>query len=688
MTDPEKICSDCGAAITTDAAEGLCAACLLQQAAWESTPGPTDFVEIEAVQKAFPQLEILERIGRGGMGTVFKARQPKLDRFVALKILSSELAAKPTFAERFAREGKLLARLNHPNIVAVYDFGESGGFYFLLMEYVDGVNLRQAMREEKFTPEQAIGIVPKICDALQYAHDEGVLHRDIKPENILLDTKGRVKIADFGIGRFNTHKEPGVERTRATPGHGDGNLTQTGQILGTPSYMAPEQLDDPNTVDHRADIYSLGVVFYELLTGELPRGRFPLPSEITPVGADVDRIVLKALQKERDKRQQSAEELKTETQNAASRIHSGERENEPPEKPNWELAAGKLKERQSITNRIILLSAVLIATWIGLLSTASACGWFPSEPYPLVIEIGLIVAIIGHVVLIRRHWLKLKNLDANFMQSDHHKNPEPPSMNPTIPPPPKRPRRGCFGCLGLLTIGALVGMLVFVVSLALFPSINVDPNGVRIAGIHGDFLNISPDGIRINPSPRTGTNMIALPLIFVVFLALVVGVVALVFVLVKQAGASNELRTPAMPTKFCTHCGAEQVEGAYACPKCGFATRQKRNYCFNCGVQTDPEQILCVKCGASLAQSPLAAVPGLGGRKDKLVTGLFALLLGWIGVHKFYLESWGWGIVYVLLSWTGIPFIAGVIEGILFLTMDEQTFDQRYNQTQPAPFRW
>ncbi len=335
MTSP--VCPQCGTPLDSAASDKPCPACLLEWAAKTgSQPDPTDSPDLETVQAAFPQLEILEKIGRGGMGTVFKARQPQLDRLVALKILSSKLAEKPTFADRFAREGKLLARLNHPNVVAVYDFGESDGFYFLLMEYVDGVNLRQAMREERFSPEQALAIVPKICDALQYAHDEGVLHRDIKPENILLDTKGRVKIADFGIGRFNAHNEPGVERTRETPGPshespGDcaeygsvpGSLTQEGQILGTPNYMAPEQLDDPNKVDHRADIYSLGVVFYELLTGELPQEKIVVPSEKTPVGADVDRIVLKALDKDRDLRQQSAKELKTEIETATIKENEG-----------------------------------------------------------------------------------------------------------------------------------------------------------------------------------------------------------------------------------------------------------------------------------------------------------------------------------------------------------------------------
>jgi serine/threonine protein kinase len=248
---------------------------------------------------AFPHLEIGPLIGRGGMGFVYKARQPKLDRHVALKILPQAMAANPTFAERFAREGRLLARLNHPNIVAVYDFGQAGDFFYLLMEYVDGVNLRQALRLGRFTPAQALSIVPKICEALEFAHREGILHRDIKPENILLDSKGRIKIADFGIAKLLT--EARSEQT----------LTGSGAALGTPHYMAPEQLERTSEVDERADIYSLGVVFYEMLTGELPIGRFQPPSEKAQVDVRLDEVVLHALEKEPTRRYQHVSQVKT-----------------------------------------------------------------------------------------------------------------------------------------------------------------------------------------------------------------------------------------------------------------------------------------------------------------------------------------------------------------------------------------
>jgi serine/threonine protein kinase len=296
-------CPKCQAPLPTNSPLGLCAKCLLAAVSTPTEAGqPSDRKPpppIATVAAAFPQLEILELIGHGGMGVVYKARQPRLDRLVALKLLPQSLAADAAFAERFNREARVLARLNHPNIVTVHDFGQSGGFFYLLMEFVDGVNLRQAMQAGRFTPQQAMMLVPRICEALQFAHDEGILHRDIKPENILLDTKGRVKIADFGIAKLI-----GEARENLT-------LTASGQAVGTPHYMAPEQLEHPQDVDQRADIYSLGVVFYEMLTGELPIGRFAPPSQKSSVDARVDEVVFHALEKEREKRFRTAGEVKT-----------------------------------------------------------------------------------------------------------------------------------------------------------------------------------------------------------------------------------------------------------------------------------------------------------------------------------------------------------------------------------------
>jgi len=311
-------CPKCGGIIPGDAPQGLCPHCVLSKAATRTDVGlkPGERIEapsLEVVVAAFPQLEILELVGVGGMGVVYKARQANLDRLVALKLLPLSLGSDPAFTERFHREARFLARLNHPNIVSVFDFGQSGGFCYLLLEFVDGVNLRQAMQAGRFSPAEALTIVPDICRALQYAHEQGVLHRDIKPENILLDARGRVKLADFGIAKLV--REPGDRRSDVT-------LTQSGARLGTPHYMAPEQIETPSKVDHRADIYSLGVVFYELLTGELPIGRFAPPSEKADLDARVDAIVFRALAKERELRQQSVGELKTQVEGLGTKAET------------------------------------------------------------------------------------------------------------------------------------------------------------------------------------------------------------------------------------------------------------------------------------------------------------------------------------------------------------------------------
>jgi serine/threonine protein kinase len=270
-----------------------------------AAPPPLPTLPPEQIAPHFPQLEILACLGRGGMGVVYKARQKTLNRFVALKLLAPERVQDPKFAERFTREAQALAALNHPNIVTIHDFGQAGGFYFLIMEFVDGLNLRQLLRTRKFTPEEALAIVPPLCDALQFAHDRGIVHRDIKPENLLLDKSGRVKVADFGIAKMlgATHGGPTGEPVASE------NATQA--AVGTPSYSAPEQKTDPRRVDSRADIYSLGVVFYELLTGELPGQRIEPPSKKVQIDVRLDEVVLRALESAPELRYQQASDVKT-----------------------------------------------------------------------------------------------------------------------------------------------------------------------------------------------------------------------------------------------------------------------------------------------------------------------------------------------------------------------------------------
>jgi serine/threonine protein kinase len=258
----------------------------------------------------FPQVQVLELLGQGGMGAVYKARQTKLDRLVAIKILPPEVARDPAFAERFVREARSLARLNHPHIVTVHDFGDVDGLFHFTMEYVDGRNLRTLLQDGPLPAAQAKAILTQVCDALQYAHDEGLVHRDIKPENILIDKKGRVKIADFGLARL-----VGLTPTYLT-------LTGTHEVMGTLLYMAPEQMKQAHSVDHRADLYSLGVVLYEMLTGELPLGRFAPPSRKAAVNERVDQVVLRALAREPADRYQDAAAFRQELEAALAEVHA------------------------------------------------------------------------------------------------------------------------------------------------------------------------------------------------------------------------------------------------------------------------------------------------------------------------------------------------------------------------------
>ncbi len=301
------ICPQCGTPLPADAPQRLCPRCLVAVnlaaetiLTGEASPPPSPPLAPEEIAPHFPQLEILEFLGRGGMGVVYKARQKALNRLVALKLLAPEREKETQFAERFTREAQALATLSHPHIVTIHDFGQTNGFYYLLMEFVDGVNLRQLLQARRLTPEEAIAIVPPLCEALQFAHERGIVHRDIKPENLLLNKAGRVKIADFGIARM-----------MGTNGADD-------HPVGTPGYTAPEQMDTPQKADSRADIYSLGVVFYEMLTGELPTAGLQPPSRKVQIDVRLDEIVLRALEKSPELRFQTATEMRTEVEAVAN----------------------------------------------------------------------------------------------------------------------------------------------------------------------------------------------------------------------------------------------------------------------------------------------------------------------------------------------------------------------------------
>ncbi|MES2467860.1 MAG: serine/threonine-protein kinase [Verrucomicrobiota bacterium] len=253
----------------------------------------------EEVDGWFGDYQVDRLIGRGAMGAVYHAVHSKLDREVAIKLLPAILAAQPDMVARFEREARALARLSHPNIVGLHDFGRTAsGHLYMVMEHVAGADLSRLIRSGNLAVAQALEIIGQVCDALQYAHGHGFVHRDIKPGNILVDSSGRVRIADFGLTKL-------LGATPAVSGR-----TLTGAALGTPEYTAPEQLRG-GTVDHRADIYSLGVMLYEMLTGDLPRGAWEMPSVLASADARLDEVITRAMQTEPDKRYQHASEVKT-----------------------------------------------------------------------------------------------------------------------------------------------------------------------------------------------------------------------------------------------------------------------------------------------------------------------------------------------------------------------------------------
>jgi serine/threonine protein kinase len=252
----------------------------------------------EELTRRISNLEVIELLGQGGMGVVYKGRQPLLDRYVAIKVVRPDFQTDGEFQERFIREARMLARLRHPYIVTVFDVAKSDDLYYLVMEFVDGPSLRQLVACQSVSERDALEFVPQIAEALQHAHEAGVVHRDVKPENVLIDALGRVRLVDFGLATLfgpNAPRSPDDNR-----------------VAGTLGYMAPEQFTMPETVDHRADIYSTGVVFYEMLARELPQGDGMPPSRKGATDPRLDPIVMRALERERERRYQAARELQSE----------------------------------------------------------------------------------------------------------------------------------------------------------------------------------------------------------------------------------------------------------------------------------------------------------------------------------------------------------------------------------------
>jgi serine/threonine protein kinase len=255
---------------------------------------------LDEAAKLFPQWKVIRLLGRGGMGAVYEMHQPELDRTVAVKLLPMEASRDEHLVERFRREARALAKLRHPGIVALYESGVTpAGHLYFVMEHVNGSPLSQWIAEGRLHVPKVIDIVRQVCEALAFAHAQGVIHRDIKPSNILLDAQGHVKVADFGLARLD----------QAETTTGAISMSRTGQFMGTPAYAAPEQVKDAAHVDHRADIYALGVLLYEMLTGDLPRGVFQPPSRKSGSDAHLDDVVRRAMQERPEDRYQAAAEL-------------------------------------------------------------------------------------------------------------------------------------------------------------------------------------------------------------------------------------------------------------------------------------------------------------------------------------------------------------------------------------------
>jgi len=271
-------------------------------------------------QEIIGQFRIVQRIGKGGMGAVYKAEQPAMGRFVAVKILHRNLASRPDLVSRFRREARAMSRLTHPNTVRVFLYGQlDNGALYIVMEYLEGLNLHQiTKRQGPMALDRAARILIQCCGALEEAHNAGIIHRDLKPENILLTEQGGMpdfpKVLDFGLAKVHD-----IDLQSSSP------LTQEGMVFGTPEFMSPEQAKG-KTLDGRSDIYSLGTILYEMITGKLPfEARNPadyirhhIKSPPIPVTQrvpelqfppELDGFFAKVFAKKREERYQTANEL-------------------------------------------------------------------------------------------------------------------------------------------------------------------------------------------------------------------------------------------------------------------------------------------------------------------------------------------------------------------------------------------
>lgn len=525
MTEQDK-CTNCGSPLTASIHEGLCPACLFKRGLETNTVGFTDEDQAEPDRRwtpptvdqlapLFPELDILELIGRGGMGAVYKAREKQLDRLVALKILPPEIGREPAFAQRFAREAQAMAKLGHTNIVTIHSFGQQaagkltgdGDLYYFIMEYVNGLSLRQLLDAGTVSPKEALAIVPQICDALQYAHDRGIVHRDIKPENILLNRAGQVKIADFGLAKLvglTATGAAGADQTTDAGSCGTPGVTQAGEkVMGTPQYMAPEQIERPREVDHRADIYSLGVVFYQMLTGELPKGssakEFEPPSHKVLIDVRLDEVVLHALEREPARRYQQISEVRTQVETIVGSRAPGLSPVAPSRKNvlvgtrggkpvvHWPgVALASVFTTAAITTGG-LLGDLLLYRFAGV----SVMGWRVLLAIPLATAV-----MIGSCI-----WRGFRTPIGRLASLDPHPVPESSPLSPEAAAQIESARQALKApAIGMIVAGGInLAVLVFCVALAL----------------------LQPEGTFASTAPTESTQIAFFPVVPVVGLGLI-----------------------------------------------------------------------------------------------------------------------------------------------------------------------
>jgi len=330
-----------------------------------------------------PQYEIIGFLGRGGMGAVYRGRQVRLDRDVAIKVLPETLTHADNdelkFAERFELEAQAMAKFNHPSIVSVFDFGEtSEGQLYFVMEFVEGMDIHRYLRENggSISQEYALSITAHVLDALEYAHSRGIVHRDIKPANVLLNTEGQVKIADFGLAKILNEGDE----------HDAPALTMSNVALGTPDFVAPEALEGDSRPDHRADLYAVGVMLYQMLTGRMPRGQFPMPSTLlAELDPRIDEIVQQALQYHPDDRFPSASSMRVALDPVISapisRLQTIEPKDTPPPKDGDVPRMASGPARKKTGKAWIVYAPVALALFAGLLFLVFGKG-APDSPPP------------------------------------------------------------------------------------------------------------------------------------------------------------------------------------------------------------------------------------------------------------------------------------------------------------------